>query len=660
MESNASELGPSDATARCEAKESSERSRKIDQLFKRHGLTELRSILVAACILACCGLCQARHAAISANWHPPALPKPQAVWLSGPWALAQALNAQRLAAPPLDQTKFILDDVALREHRKFSEYSGDLSGRWIDVAAFLGPEYPAAFAQFPEVLADLEAYQKPDGHFGANQDFAHLQRDRDMPILWGNGRMLVGLVEVYQQTGQQRALEMALRLGNYFIATDPVFDNRENMKRIGGSYADGFETCYFSCIEGLADLAGVTRNDRFTREAERIAELALSVTNFDGLHTHGRLCAVRGFAELYAVTGEPRWLAATERDWSVLAKQYLLPTGGFKEILSTTCVRDEGCAEADWLRLNLSLWRLTGKSRFLDAAERALDNHFLYQQFANGGAGHRIFYQIQQQPVAFQGISEEAWWCCGEHWGRAMADVQRYMVAGDARHLFVNLLVDGDAVVPGPGGNWKAVLRNSDKELNLALRPPRKISATVQIHRPFWAVDGYLEAPQGFTVEAHSGSWRVSGTWRGTEELSVHLPRLLRADRTGGDSGVLLSGYDVLAAPDIPANRWLSSRPPSRRPTLLWTPGAGPVDGEWFLPATLDSNPDPGRPEHWHLLQLETLRAQAGEPGHQFAWFSFQPKEVSSEQLSGLIAKLAMPPTVVSGPQQTGLSAFEK
>lgn len=567
------------------------------------------------------------------------------MWLAGPWALAQALNAQRLAAPPLDHAAFILDDVAFKQHRKFDEYSGDLSGRWIGVASFLAPEYPAAFAKLPRVLSSLEAYQQPDGHFGVEQNFAQLERDRDMPILWGNGRMLVGLVEAYQRTGAPQALEMAQRLGNYFIATDGVFDNAENIRRIGGTYADGFVTCYFSCIEGLADLGGVTGNGSFTREAERIADLALTLTNFDGLHCHGRLCAVRGFAQLYAVTGNPRWLTAAERDWNIFSAQYLLPTGGFKETLSPTCLRDEGCAEADWLRLNLALWRLTGENRFLDSAERCLNNHFLYQQFANGGAGHRLFYQINDQPVAFNGISEEAWWCCAEHWGRAMADVQRYLMAGDAHRLFINLAVSGDAVVPGPGGDWKATVRETGHYLDLMLKSPRKISATVEIHRPFWASsDSRIQAPEGLTIQSQDSAWLVSGTWRGLNELTISLPEPLRSESTGGDSGILLSGYDVLVASDVSVNRWLSAHLPTSPPVVLWAPTAGPVDGQWFLPASLAKDPDPNRPEQWHLLQFDTLRAEAAVPDHQFAWFSFQPRQVSSEQLAGLMAKVAAPP----------------
>ena len=136
-------------------------------------------------------------------------------------------------------------------------------------------------------MAAFPLYQKEDGHFGAEQQLPKIERKRDMPILWGNGRLLIGLVEVHDRTGDTSALRLAKRLGDYFITTDPVFDKAENIRGVGGSYADGFVTCYFSCIEGLAGLGRVTKDPRYLEEAKRIAELAASVTNFDGLHSHG-------------------------------------------------------------------------------------------------------------------------------------------------------------------------------------------------------------------------------------------------------------------------------------------------------------------------------------------------------------------------------------
>ena len=132
---------------------------------------------------------------------------------------------------PLDQREFILADLSLKQvpGRRFTEFSGDISGRWIGAAAFLAPLYPKPFAAFPAIMARISDYQKPDGHFGADQQLPAIDPKRDTPILWGNGRLLIGLVEVYERTGDRKALAAAQKLGDYFIATDPVYDKVENL-----------------------------------------------------------------------------------------------------------------------------------------------------------------------------------------------------------------------------------------------------------------------------------------------------------------------------------------------------------------------------------------------------------------------------------------------
>lgn len=62
---------------------------------------------------------------------------------------------------------------------------------------------------------------------------------------------------------------------------------------------------------------------------------------------------------------------------------------GEAEHQKKACMRDGGCALVDWLRLNLELARITGRSRYLAMSERVLLNHLLHNQTENGGFGHR-------------------------------------------------------------------------------------------------------------------------------------------------------------------------------------------------------------------------------------------------------------------------------
>lgn len=572
------------------------------------------------------------------DWKMPDLAAPAAARLTGPWGVTQAHSAARMATPPLDKPAFILDDVALKQHRKFIEWSGDISGRWIGAAAFLRPQYPKPFAALPEILAVIPACQKSDGHFGAERDLRAIQRGRDLPILWGNGRLLIGLVEVYEQTGDQKSLEGAKKLGDYYIATDPLLNKREHL-RVVNTYAESFVTCYFSGIEGLVALGRVTKDQRYLDQGKRIAELALRVDNFDGLHSHGRLCAVRAFADLYDTTGDRHWLEAAERDWKTFMERYRLPTGGIKEVLDAKCDRDEGCTECDWLRLNLSLWRLTGKGRYLDEAERCLKGHFLYQQFLNGGAGHRLLHQIDGQPVAFAGLSEEAWWCCAEHWARATADVARFAVTGGQQGPSINLSIDCESKVAGPGGQWKVTVKETEDGLSATLHSPAPTKAALRIHRPAWAQQGArIVAPVGLTVHESPEAWFIEGLWAGEQVVTVHLPTVLRSEPAGA-GGVLLRGHDLLVAHHRPCNAWLTGKLSGVRPVVLWSAAVPAAGGRVVVPASLAAGADPKHPEQWNRLELAPLRALTGQP-HEAAWFSFQFRAASPEEIKALMAQL--------------------
>jgi hypothetical protein len=85
------------------------------------------------------------------------------------------------------------------------------------------------------------------------------------------------------------------------------------------------------------------------------------------------------------------WPSARRPGSSVAAGKDALITGGVPEGWSPNNHRTEGCAEADWVRLSLSLWRATGKQKYLEAAERAVFNELAFNQFATGDFGHRLY-----------------------------------------------------------------------------------------------------------------------------------------------------------------------------------------------------------------------------------------------------------------------------
>jgi hypothetical protein len=104
-------------------------------------------------------------------------------------------------------------------------------------------------------------------------------------------------------------------------------------------------------------------------------------------------------------------------------------------------------------------------------------------------------------------------------------------------------------------------------------------------------------------------------------------------------AGILLRGYDLLAAHRVPANAWLTDKLPAVRPVVLWSAMLPMTGGRVVVPASLATDADPGKPEQWRPLELAPLRVQGAARESQTAWFSFQPRAAKPEVIASLLSK---------------------
>jgi len=319
---------------------------------------------------------------------------------------------------------FILADVKLDPEypRRFDEFSGDISGRFIGAVAMAsrGEEDDARLQQLMEKILPC---QREDGRFGnasLSFDAADIGPDQ-MALLWGNGRLLVGLLEYAQRFPEEKAvIEAAVKLGDFLLKVFDECATEEVMARVRGKAANGF-ICFTQFNEGLELLARATGNEHYRDSAKKM-EALLEPRGVQ--HTHGYLTTLRGHMMIYESTGDPALLSAVEARFDDMeASGSILITGGLLEFFKEDYDRDEGCTEADFLRLCLQLWRATGKEQYLARAEQCLNNIFYANQFETGDFGHRFFNNQGYIPHPGAG---RAWWCCTMHGLRALQDLHDY------------------------------------------------------------------------------------------------------------------------------------------------------------------------------------------------------------------------------------------
>ncbi len=351
------------------------------------------------------------------------------------------LSVDRLTDPiahPAFTYDFLLADVRLNpaDPRRFYNFSGDLSGRYLEVMSLL-PSAKQSGVHLRELVQQIMVEQQADGRFGDGtlQYTAGAIGGEHMALLWGNGRLLVGLMTYYQRTNDAAALAAARRLGDFFITTAAASRSPEIAERLKGFGAKGI-ICFTQYIEGLTMLAAATGEERYVQAAED----AYTVLPERGeVHTHGYLTTLRGVLMLYEITQDPTQLAYVKATFDdLLASEDYSRHGAVYEYFGGHGDRDEGCSSADFVRLAFHLHALTQDEHYLAVAEEGLLNALFYNQYENGDFGNHFFTDGGISPSN----PRRAWWCCTMHGLRALLEVRdRYLVTQGKGATHLNLLV---------------------------------------------------------------------------------------------------------------------------------------------------------------------------------------------------------------------------
>ncbi|RPJ55024.1 MAG: hypothetical protein EHM23_27495, partial [Acidobacteria bacterium] len=449
------------------------------------------------------------------------------------------LTADRLLSGqiPSFTPEFVLADVALIPERRFNEYSGDLSGRYLGALALLPADDSAE--RLRSLVAQLIGHQRSDGRFG-QQDLvfkADQIGPRHMALLWGNGRLLVGLLEYYEQSRDQKVLDVASRLGRFLLGVRRECSDPAVLKKLEGQGASGY-ICFTQLIESLVLLKRATGDKALLEAASSIIPL-LQPRGIQ--HAHGYLSTLRGIMMLYDETGDAKQLAFVEDAFARLVESpdytefgsvleyFGLRSAGQGASDRSTIVqnsgkdpRDEGCGHADFLRLGLQLWRQTGKLQYLERAESCLWNGFYFNQFPSGDFGHHVCTEPGVKP---NDNVARAWWCCTMHGYRAFPDILQSVVTEAEEGIRISLFEEVDWT----GETLGLKLRRSSRQLqplhwgvSLEMTRAASDSPPILVRVPAWAERAdFLLNGQPITMEIRDGYSKVQRAWAVGDRLEV-------------------------------------------------------------------------------------------------------------------------------------------
>lgn len=444
------------------------------------------------------------------------------------------LTKERLTSDryrPVFTEEFILADVNinLEDPRRFYNYSGDLSGRYIEalspVCAHDGCDH------LDEVVKGAISYQKEDGRFGDEKlIFTEDYIDKDhTALLWGNGRLLVGLLEYYKNNPDEEVLNAARKIGDFFLGTYNQV-TPQVVKRLEGQGAAGV-ICFTQYAGPLTMLSIATGDPKYAQVGAKVYH---TLPERGVQHTHGYLTTLRGVLELYEYDDDIRHLEFVKNKYNDLinSSDYTI-FGSVAEYFGGKGTRDEACSTVDFIRLSLHLYKLTGDISYIDRAEFAIYNSLYFNQFFNGDFGH-------QRIDAFKsgtGTMNAAWWCCTMSGLRAFQIVRdEYFIESEEGKAKLNLYIDTEY----EDQNLSLSVRKGEvydgfHSFNIKLDRVPGSEYSMGFRKPSWAGETaiYLNG-ENYSAKESDGYYYINGKFSSGDMVQLRMKyatRLILPDR---------------------------------------------------------------------------------------------------------------------------------
>lgn len=400
----------------------------------------------------------------------------------------------------------------------FWHWGADYLGRWISAMALL-EQYTRESYDVKSVVQELLSFQKTDGSFGPYTD------PHDFQEWFGMSRGLVGLLEYYQVSHDDQALDAAARLGDYYFLYYP-------------DCAPCLYECYSTALEGLVLLFKLTDENKYLQTAQRIAESSAVYKGIRYSHqltpegrrtpisgqVHCQLTTARGLLDLYEITQDDSYLKPVLNLHDYMAKELIWVSGGLGFYYYRP-EENETCTDADWLRLNLQLWGLTEDHRFMDLAEHILVNQLFFNQADNGGFCY--LRGLQNRPGAVFDA------CCSHHGPRAFYDVLQYLNTTNQSTIWINLFVSGESrltLESGPFGFTSDVLEDPGKyTVSIQIKETTNVPVLLKVRVPEWAGTASLELNgQELRVVNDEGYAQLERKWEVGDLLTIRFPLEVR------------------------------------------------------------------------------------------------------------------------------------
>jgi DUF1680 family protein len=388
-------------------------------------------------------------------------------------------------------------------------------------------------------------------------------------------KLLSGLRDADRLCGLENAVATARALGGYVERLVGALDAAQLELMLGCEHG--------GINESFADLYARTGEPRWLALAERLYHhrildpLAAGRDELAGVHANTQIPKLIGLARLHEITGDARYGTAARFFWEAVTGDHSYVIGGNSDreyftaprstsryVTEQTC---EGCNTYNMLKLTRQLYAARPDGALFDYFERAHVNHVLAQQNPVTGA---FTYMTPLMSGAAREYSEpfDSFWCC------VGSGMESHAKHGDSIYwhgddtLLVNLFIPSTLRWQERGAAFSLETRYPhDGHVRLvidALDEPQ--SFAIAWRRPAWSRAAEVRVNDRVVRPAvEAGYLVVRRRWRAGDVVTLDLALELRLEAAADDAHTvsLLRGPVVLAADLGPADRAFAEAAPA-------------------------------------------------------------------------------------------------
>lgn len=435
---------------------------------------------------------------------------------------------------------------------------------------------PAVAEQIEKMIRRMAAAQEPDGYLytwrtmhpdSPAHDWIHPQRWLKDPQLshelYNLGHLYEAGVAHAQATGSRSLLDICLKsaelLQNEFGDGEPRIAPGHQVIEMGFAklFRQTGDARWLDLARFFLDCRG--KGSPYSQDHKPVVEQTEAVG-----HAVRANYLYSGMADVAALTGDQRYLAAISRIWENVVSRKLHLTGGCGARAAGEAYGDdyelpnrcynETCAAVAFLFWNHRMFLMTGEARFMDVFERSLYNGVLSGVSLSGD---RFFYpnplEYDGKAVNNHGHAGRAPWfgcaCCPPNVLRTLASLGGYVAAVQGEKLFVNLYAQGDATATVAGNKVKLEQSTRypwDGAVALRVKPEKPARFALCLRIPGWvqgrplpsdlyAYDDPTPAKwsvrvngEAVSVQPQQGFAVIERQWKDGDTVALDLPMPVR------------------------------------------------------------------------------------------------------------------------------------